>query len=124
MPAPFDPADIGTQIIAAVNNVLQADVTNYVAFAKRQADQLAQQAAWIAQGTITGEFKDEQDRDWFLQNLQTLTKNFAHTIAGLTILTIEKAWNAIVGVLWKAINGAIAGAGIPIQLPVPSAPPA
>jgi hypothetical protein len=40
--------------------------------------------------------------------------NFAKTLRGLLMVTIEKVWNAIVGVIWKAIETATG-----IALPIP-----
>jgi hypothetical protein len=122
--AVFDPGAIGNQIISAVNTAINGDIRTIASFAERQAAQLAKQAAWIAESTINGSFTDDDDRQFFIDNLKDLTENFARTVAGLTILTLEKAWNAVVGVLWGAINGALTASGIPIRLPVPAAPAA
>lgn len=123
MAHPFDPQQIGTQIVSKLNALANADLAQLSAFADRQATLLAKQAAWIAEATILHELTDD-DREWFVNNLKDLTENFARVVVGLTLLTIEKAWNAIVDVLWGAINGAIKAAGIPIVLPIPGAPPA
>lgn len=120
MAHPFDVDALGTKIIAALNQSLNGDITTFVAFAERQARNLAKQAAWIAEATLQGELNAE-DRKWFLDNLEQLSTNFAHTCAALTLLTIQKAWNAIVGALWGAMNEAISAA-TGVMLPVPAAP--
>jgi hypothetical protein len=120
MAHPFDVDALGGQIIQALNDSLQGDITVFVAFSERQARGLATQAAWIAEATLTGELTAE-DRQWFLDNLEQLAANFARTCAALTLLTIQKAWNAIVGTLWNAINGAV-GAATGLVLPVPATP--
>ena len=43
-----------------------------------------------------------------------MTLSFVKTLRGLLMVTIEKVWNAIVGVLWDAISKAAN-----IVLPVP-----
>ncbi len=121
MAHPFDPAKIGQDIVDALNGILQDDVARYVDFAERQSAGLAKQAAWIAEATIAGEI-DADDRQWFLENLEKMTENFARVVVGLTLLTIEKAWNAIVDVLWGAVNSALKAASVPIKIPVPAAP--
>jgi hypothetical protein len=120
MPHPFDVDQLGAKIINALNESLEGDIMVFVAFADRQARGLAKQAAWIAEATLNGELTAE-DREWFLENLKELSTNFARTVVALTLLTIEKAWNAIVGTLWEAINGTISAA-IGIVLPVPAPP--
>lgn len=122
MAHPFNIDQVGKDILDALNGLLEDDIGNYVEFAERQTKALAKQAAWIAEATLNGELSDD-DRDWFLKNLEKLAENFARTVIALTILTLEKAWNAIVGTLWKAINGAVeATLGFAISIPgVPKA---
>lgn len=112
MPHPFDVQALSNSIISELSTLIAEDVTHHVGFAHRQTLALAKQAAWITEATALGEL-DPEDRDWFLGNLARMTENFARTVAALTILTLEKAWNTVVGILWGAIKGAI-GATIPI----------
>ncbi len=121
MTIPFDTEAIGKDIVDTLNGILNDDISRYVSFFKSQTLGLAKQAAWIAEATATGEI-DADTRDWFIGNLQRMTEDFIRTLVGLTLLTIEKAWNAVVGILWGAINTALDAASIPIQIPVPSAP--
>ena len=123
MAHPFDPSVVGKSILGELNDLLHADVTTFVGFAERQASGLAKQAAWITEATIKGEL-NKSERQWFLDNLKMLSENFVRTLLALTILTIEKAWNAVVGVLWGAINSALKANGIPIEIPIPNAPSA
>jgi len=120
MAHPFDVEALGGQIIARLNEILNDNITTFVAFADRQARGLAKQSAWIAEATLAGEL-DAEDRAWFLEKLEEVAANFARSVAALTLLTIEQAWNAIVETLWGAINGAISGA-IGGLLPVPGVP--
>ena len=107
-------------LLGTLSEAVNGDIELHVKFADRQAKVLAKQAAWIAEGTVNGELVDEE-RDWFLSNLGELSANFARTVASLTILTIEKAWNAIVGEIWKAINGAV-NTALGFTLPIPRMP--
>jgi hypothetical protein len=52
----------------------------------------------VASGQITAE-----TRDFFLDSLEDMALNFAKTLRGLLMVTIEKVWNAVVSVIWKAI---------------------
>jgi hypothetical protein len=46
----------------------------------------------------------------------------AKSIVMLSALTIEKAWNAVAGVLWGGIRTILSGAGVPAGL-LPQTPP-
>ncbi len=109
------------QLIADIKNAATAiigkDVTAMEGFSQTQATAMATQAAWIASGTAIGQLTPEL-RDYFLKNLEDLVKNFANALKGLLVITIEKVWNAIVGVLWDAIGKAI---GIALPAPVAGA---
>lgn len=120
MAHPFDPTELGRQIIEQLNSLLDRQITLTVGFAEQQARSLAKQAAWIAEATVNGELVAE-DRDWFLDNLKTMSENFVRTIVALTLLTIEQAWNAVVGTIWGAINNAL-DAAIGMIVPTPAAP--
>lgn len=93
-------------LLDKLSDAINEDIKNHVQFADRQVKALAKQAAWIAADTMSGEL-DDKERDWFLDDLSELSANFARTVAGLTILTIEKAWNMIVEEIWKTINSAV-----------------
>ena len=101
------------EIKAAVSGVLEKDVAAVQGFSERQLRALAKQAAWIAEATANGELDDDL-RAFFLENLDAVARNFADTLVGLAALTVEKVWNAVVGVLWKAIERA---AGIALGRP-------
>jgi hypothetical protein len=118
--ATLDAQSLVTDILNALSASVGGDIKVFVPFAERQATALAKQAEWIAEETAAGQLT-EDDRAWFLNDLATLSKNFAQVIAGLTALTIEKAWNAIVGAVWAAINAAVKST-IGIALPIPGMP--
>ena len=52
------------------------------------------------------EFADEVDRS------QRLVKSIGMTVSALASITLEKAWNAIVKVVWGTINGVLKTAGL------------
>lgn len=101
--------------------IIQQDVTTIEGYSERQLAAMAQQAKWIAAATLTGELSSDM-RDFFLNTLKDSAVNFANTLKGLVMITIEKVWNALVGALWTAIGNAI---GIALPLPAgvtPAAP--
>ena len=89
----------------AASQVINQDVTVLRGFSERQLKALAKQAELIASGVVSGDI-DEDLCDFFLDSLEDMALNFAKTLRGLLMVTIEKVWNAIVGVLWSAISAA------------------
>jgi hypothetical protein len=107
----LDINELMNEMKLAASNVLNKDVTTLRGFSERQVKAIAQQTALVAQGIASGQITDET-RDFFLDSLEDMTRNFANTLRGLMMVTIEKVWNAVVGVLWKAIEG-VTGLAIP-----------
>jgi hypothetical protein len=97
----------------AASEVLNKDVSQLRGFSQRQVKALAQQAALVEGGILSGQITEET-RDFFLDSLEDMALNFAKTLRGLVTITIEKVWNAVVSVIWKAIE---AGTGIALPLP-------
>lgn len=98
---------------SAASAVLKADVTTFRGFSERQLKAIAQQADLVAIGIATGQITEETEQ-FFLDSLEDMALSFAKTLRGLLMVTIEKVWNAIVGVLWNAISKAAN-----VMLPVP-----
>lgn len=89
-----------------------------------QGKKLAVQAEMLTASRITpgGQLNgDDALFNWFVEELRQATLSLARTVVSLTVLTLEKAWNALVGVLWGAINKALTGAGL-VALPIPGVP--
>ena len=103
-----------TDMTSAASQVINQDITQLRGFSERQLKALAKQADLVAAGIISGEI-DEDLRDFFLDSLEDMALNFARTLRGLLMVTIEKVWNALVGVLWGAIGSAT---GIDLAAPV------
>jgi hypothetical protein len=99
----------------AASQVINQDVAVLRGFSERQLKALAKQAELIAKGVVSGDIDDDL-RDFFLDSLEDMALNFAKTLRGLLMVTIEKVWNAVVGVLWGAISAATG-----IDLAAPSA---
>lgn len=89
----------------AATQVLNQDIATLRGFSERQLKAIAQQAAFVEAGILTGEITDET-KDFFLDSLEDMALSFVKTLRGLVTVTIEKVWNAIVGVIWKAIGAA------------------
>ncbi|WP_204126627.1 hypothetical protein [Pseudomonas ogarae] len=89
----------------AAKTIISADLTSVRGFAERQLKSIAKQSALVASGIASGEI-EEDEKDFFLDTIENMIRNFANTLRGLIAVTIEKLWNALVGVVWKAISSA------------------
>lgn len=115
--AAIDVEQLLTDVKAATAKIIKNDISVVRGFSDRQLKAIAQYAALIAGGIETGQITEET-REHFLDNLEKMTQNFLETLQGLLWVTIEKLWNAVIGVLWQAINSAISAA-TGLVLPVP-----
>jgi len=100
--------DVGTLVndmLGAGKAVLNQDLPAMGGFSRDQLEAIARQANLIANGTLDGSI-DADMRAYLLQSLEEMTRSFVNTLAGLAVVTAEKLWNGMVGVLWGAINKA------------------
>jgi hypothetical protein len=118
----FDPDATAATMVAALKGEITAGWGKISGLARSQSSQLARQAAVIIESRIAGSLRtDEALYEFFVRGLRENARNFARTVAAMTIATLDRAWNAVVGALWSAINGALTGAGL-AALPIPAAP--
>ena len=103
-----------TDMKTAATGVLNADITTLRGLSERQLQAIAKQAELVATGIATQQITKET-QEFFLDSLEDMALSFAKTLRGLVMVTIEKVWNSIVGVLWNAISKA---AGITLPTPV------
>ncbi len=121
------PIDVG-KLVEDIMNALKGAVgdgwSKIAGFAEKQSKMLANQAAMITQSRIDGSLKDDDDLfEFFVDQLKEMTENFARSVATLTLLTIEEAWNAVVHVIWGTINSALSSARM-AGIPIPTLGPA
>lgn len=107
-------------LIKAVRSEAQNGWTLIENLVTSQSRMMAQQAAWIAQSSMKGDLKDDAVlRQLFLDQLADSVRQLGRDVAALTILTVEKVWNAAVNVLWGAVNQVLSTAGLgALALPV------
>jgi hypothetical protein len=115
--AAIDVDQLVTDIKTVATQILNKDITTVNGFSERQITAIGQQAALVAGGIASGQITKET-REFFSASLEKMVQDFLETLQGLLWLTIEKLWNAMVGVIWKTINGAIASTGIALPVPV------
>ncbi len=111
MPTEINVSELIEDIKSAATEVLNKDVSTLRGFSERQIKAMAQQTALLAKGVASGEIT-EDTREFFLDSLEDMALNFAKTLRGLLMVTIEKVWNAVVGVIWKSIE-AVTGIALP-----------
>jgi len=111
MATEIDISELMEDIKSAASEVLDKDVTMLRGFSERQIKAIAQQSALLAKGIAAGEITEET-REFFLDSLEDMALNFAKTLRGLLMVTVEKVWNAVVGVIWKSIQ-AVTGIALP-----------
>jgi hypothetical protein len=102
---PLDVNQLIQDIQTTATTLLGKDITAIRGFSARQLNGLANQSALVASAIESGQLSDST-RDFFLEQLVELAKNFVNTLVGLLIATIERLWNAIVSVIWNAISKA------------------
>ena len=111
---PIDINQLMVDMSEAASQVINQDVSVLRGFSERQLKALAKQAELIAKGVLSGDIDDDL-RDFFLDSLEDMALNFAKTLRGLLMVTIEKVWNALVGVLLGAVSAAT---GIDLAAPL------
>jgi hypothetical protein len=102
----IDVGQLVSDIKAAANGVLATDIVTVKGFSERQLQAIALQTHVVASGIATGNISPEL-QDFFLDSLKDMISSFTRVLKGLVAVTIEKIWNAVVGVVWSAISTAI-----------------
>ncbi len=95
--------EIINQLKTAASESIGKDVNELRGFGESQVQALAQQTKIVAIGIKSGEIT-EATREFFLDGLEDMALNLAKTIRGLMMVSIEKAWNAMVNVLYEIIS--------------------
>jgi hypothetical protein len=101
-------------ILSAVRNVTNKDVTTIAGFSKNQLQSVAHQAALITGMIEANQFTDDE-RDFYLIGLKQMIMGFAQTLIGIIEVEIEKIYNAIVEAIYQSINTV---AHVTLPLPV------
>ncbi len=96
-------ANIITDLKDITSGILEKDITTVRGFSERQLEAIAKQTALIQNGLENGDI-DEDLREFFLDGLEAMTRNFVNTLKGILLVTIEKLWNALLSFLYKAVG--------------------
>ncbi len=86
-----------------ITTTVAEDANTLKGFSQSQLRTFAEQAEYLAKGIVKGEF-DEAMQQAAKDHLSRSVQNFVHTLVSLTLVTMEKLYNALVKVLWQAIG--------------------
>jgi len=115
--------DILSNMVAGLQQEIGAGIASIRGFIDDQGKLLAKQAEMLAKSRATGSLRDDDELfAFFLEGLETNTRNLARVITMHSIITIEKAWNALAHALWGGIRSILQGAGFPDPLLPPDPP--
>lgn len=104
------------EIKTTVVGIATKDGTAIASFADAQLERLAKHAVLLKKAALAGAFEDVADAEHFADELVVMTRDFVLALGGLALVTIEKIWNAVVKIVWGAINTAMGALG-PLPLP-------
>lgn len=98
-----DVLNIVTGIKEVSAGILMKDITIVKGFNQRQTEKLAQQTIRVKRGIASGNYS-EKKKNYVLNELKLMTRNFVDTLIGIVTITIEKLLNALVRFLYEAVG--------------------
>jgi hypothetical protein len=107
-------------ILDAVKGVVDQGFRKIKTHIDAQVKRLAMRTKILAELRLSGELSETDFNDE-LEREKDLVKAIGMSVAALAIITLEKAWNAIVKVVWGTLNGVLGAAGFGL-LALPPAP--
>jgi hypothetical protein len=112
-----NPGELVSAMQSAATAIVGKDISTVEGFAKDQLLRIEKLSIRLGEMIIAGEFDGDPDgQKDYLGIVQDLITNFTKTLQGLAIITIEKVWNALVNVVWTALDKAT---GLALPRPVP-----
>ncbi len=112
MTTQIDIGQLATALEAAASGVVTKDVSQLTGFSRDQLTAIAHQSALVAAGIADGSITPAL-RTYFIDSIVEMTKSFANSLAGLIDVSVEEVWNAMVKVIWAAIEAAT-GVALPV----------
>ena len=110
--------DLIADMLAALTGKLKAGLTTTSKLAKDQARLVAESTARLIKLRTIGSLKDDDiGFEKATQRLAALNKTFVLAVIAIGVITIEQAYNAVMNVLWKALEKALGSAGLGGLLP-------
>jgi len=98
-----DTGNLIEEIKDLATTIIKKDINTVRGFSGRQVEAIARQTELIKIGHAAGEI-DNELLIFFLEGLEAMVHNFINTLKGILLVTLEKLWNGIIQVLYKAIG--------------------
>ncbi|HZP20478.1 MAG TPA: hypothetical protein VFB16_09740 [Bauldia sp.] len=115
--SPLEPlSSLFGDLETAVTKILKQNGGMITSFARAQLQRLAKHAELMKKAALAGAFESLDDAAHFAKSLEEMAQDFIRALGALILVTLEKVWNAIVKIVWGAINGALGALG-PLPLP-------
>lgn len=94
--------------------------TSVKSSAEKYSIDLAEQTNMILRSRIAGSLRYNEDQfNKRMKEVKDQAKNYAQLLVARTVKAIEELWNALVAVLWDAVNKALDKAGLSfLKVPV------
>jgi len=98
----IDITTLVNDMLIAVSVVIGKDIKQ-LGFPKQQLKAIAQEARYVSEGIIDGSITADT-KDFFLDSIEEMARNFAKTFSGMVTVRLETVWNSLVDIIWEAIN--------------------
>ena len=112
MPA-IDLDKLLSDIVAAVNDILQKDVTLLRGYSQQKVKTIARFTKLVAEGYATGEISKEE-LEYELDELDGMIERFIRNLRALANVTIERLIKAVTSTVYGAIQAAARAYGVPL----------
>jgi len=99
----IDITTLVNDMLIAVSVVIGKDIKQLKGFSKQQLKAIAQEARYVSEGIIDGSITADT-KDFFLDSIEEMARNFAKTFSGMVTVRLETVWNSLVDIIWEAIN--------------------
>lgn len=99
----IDITTLVNDMLIAVSVVIGKDIKQLRGFPKQQLKAIAQEARYVSEGIIDGSITADT-KDFFLDSIEEMARNFAKTFSGMVTVRLETVWNSLVDIIWEAIN--------------------
>jgi hypothetical protein len=102
----LDIGSLASQMLAAALPILKKDAQDAESFAKTEFTKIAQTVASIAEQLAAGQI-NQQQAGLLLDMQKSASRNVLLCLQGLSLLAVEAAINAALGVIKTAVNTAV-----------------
>lgn len=114
----MDIEQLGAQLIQALQGALKPGLAAGSALVRQQAETMAHATVQLAELRLNGSFKhNDTAYEKAKGHLAVLGKNFVLALTNLALAAVEQAYNAVMKVVWGAIEQVVGKTGLGNFLP-------